>query len=145
MTARKAAGARDTARCTELAFFRTGRQLRHGGAKADMNAARQYVRLVEPAALGRRIFEDHLGIRVRAGVAQNQPSTAILTMRPRSSSIRCAIPIPIPEFHPGRAVAARRNPRAKETELERLNSAILLSINGIAASNAGDRVTNQTV
>ena len=138
---RKAAGAR---RYREMyrswPFFRTVvDNCAMGVAKADMHAARQYVRLVEPAALGRRIFRTITREfeRTRGALLKISRQRQILDNAPAiQRSIRVRNPYTDPlNFIQAELLRRARQPRCKGgPELECLNSAILLSINGIAAA-----------
>jgi phosphoenolpyruvate carboxylase len=137
----KAAGAR---RYREMyrswPFFRTVvDNCAMGVAKADMHAARQYVRLVEPAALGRRIFRTITREfeRTRGVLLKISRQRQILDNAPAiQRSIRVRNPYTDPlNFIQAELLRRARNLEGKGgPELERLNSAILLSINGIAAA-----------
>ena len=138
---RKPAGAR---RYREMyrswPFFRTVvDNCAMGVAKTDMNAARQYVRLVEPAALGRRIFRTITREfeRTRGVLLKISRQRQILDNAP---AIQRSIQVRNPYTDPLNFIQAELLRRARSLEgkggpeLERLNSAILLSINGIAAA-----------
>jgi phosphoenolpyruvate carboxylase len=124
----------------DWSFFRTlVDNCMMGVAKADLAAARQYVRLVEPASLGRRVFAAITSEfeRTRRALLAVSGCREILD---RSPAIQRSIRLRNPYTDPlnfiqaellGRARAAEKR---SEEELERLHAAILLSINGVAAA-----------
>ena len=108
-------------------------------AKADMHTAEWYARLVHPSSLGERMFASIFNeyTRTRAMLlAVTQQSNLLDNAPVIQKSIRLRNPYTDP-LNTLQAELLRRAWRLKDAdsgEVERLNAAILLSINGIAAA-----------
>jgi phosphoenolpyruvate carboxylase len=108
-------------------------------AKADMPTAERYARLVQPSSLGERVFSTLLNEykRTHAMLLTVTGQSHLLDNAPViQKSIRLRNPYTDP-LNTLQAELLRRAWRLKDTdsgEIERLNAAILLSINGIAAA-----------
>jgi phosphoenolpyruvate carboxylase len=124
----------------DWSFFRTlVDNCMMGVAKADLAAARQYVRLVEPASLGRRVFAAITSEfeRTRRALLAVSGCREILDQSPaiqRSIRLRNPYTDPLNFIQAELLARARAVEKRSEEELERLHAAILLSINGIAAA-----------
>ncbi|MCS6860400.1 MAG: phosphoenolpyruvate carboxylase [Abditibacteriales bacterium] len=124
----------------EWSFFRTLiDNCQNALAKADMHTAEQYARLVQPAALGERMFASILDefIRTRTMLLTVTQQSNLLDNAPviqKSIRLRNPYTDPLNYLQVELLRRARRLKDADSGEVERLSAAILVSINGIAAA-----------